>query len=74
MAFFDRRWTATCPRCERTVTPEAVGLCKNCGRGEILGTPYKNNEKGLGCSNPKCEQVFVPYCPTCGAHIKDQTI
>jgi hypothetical protein len=66
---YDSQWIATCPRCDAVVKPDSQGLCRNCGKGEILAA-FIDGYNFFGCSNRRCKQsYYAPKCPSCRARI-----
>jgi hypothetical protein len=72
MSDYNEGWSASCPRCSFKVTPEALPMCRNCGKGRMLVqaiNSYGLRRMSFGC--PQCNvSLGSPNCPKCGASVE----
>jgi hypothetical protein len=73
MLKFGERWSAVCPKCNFTVTPDGLPLCRNCGKGMMLvdcHTNYGVRSMFFGCQTCSQSYPYGPNCPKCGTSVK----
>jgi RNA polymerase subunit RPABC4/transcription elongation factor Spt4 len=73
MGKYSLDWTATCPKCDKVVTPDMLE-CSNCGKGKIKTGIFYGDRKELGCD--KCITAISDelHCPSCNARIASELI
>lgn len=69
---FNQEWSATCPKCDKNITPDMV-KCTNCGKGRVLSKFGDREASTFGCDF--CDvTVGALSCPSCGASISKKFI
>lgn len=68
MGKYATEWAATCPKCDKSITPEML-VCKTCEKGIIKALPRTYGLGTLGCEKCDTEKSGFLYCPDCKTQI-----